>query len=277
MKDKVRIILVGDVTGPIGRIMFQKHIGRLKREHHADAVIVNGENSSNTGRGITSKIAKAFIHNGANMITSGNHIWAAKEIYSYLDEHDDLLRPANFPSECPGKGVGTFEVEGITIGVMNIQGQIFMSHHVDSPWRTAESLLTYLKPKTNIIICDFHAEATSEKVAMGFFLDGKVSAVVGTHTHVQTADDRILPKGTGYITDLGMTGSLNSFIGMKPSPIMQRFLTQMPHRFEVDTSSPVVMSGVLIEVDTASGHTTHIERIRVIDDEIQFDEEDKKS
>jgi 2',3'-cyclic-nucleotide 2'-phosphodiesterase len=273
MKSKVRIILVGDVTGPIGRIMFQKHIGRLKQEYHADAVIVNGENSSNTGRGITSRIAKFFRHNGADLITSGNHIWAMKEIYSYLDDHTDLLRPANFPSGCPGKGVGVFEVDGINIGVMNLQGQIYMSQHVDSPWRSAESLLTYLRPKTNIIICDFHAEATSEKVAMGYFLDGKVSAVVGTHTHIQTADDRILPKGTAYITDLGMTGSLNSFIGMKPEPIMQKFLTQMPHRFEVDTSSPVVLCGAMIEIDTATGRATHIERIRVIDDEIQFEDE----
>ncbi|MEX0672177.1 MAG: TIGR00282 family metallophosphoesterase [Candidatus Babeliales bacterium] len=275
MKSRIRILIVGDVVGPIGRIMFQKHIGRLKREHHADAVIVNGENSSNTGRGITSKIAKFFRHNGADMITSGNHIWAAKEIYGYLDEHTDLLRPANFPSDCPGKGVGIFDVNGISVGVMNIQGQVFMQHFVDSPFKTAESILTYLRSKTKIIVCDFHAEATAEKVAMGFFLDGKVSAVVGTHTHIQTADERVLPEGTAYITDLGMTGSLNSFIGMKKGPIMQKFLTQMPHKFEVDTSPPVVLSGVVVEIDTATGKATHIERVRIIDEDIHIDKEDE--
>ncbi len=273
MKNKIRILIEGDVVGNIGRVMFQKHVGVLKRKHAIDAVIVNGENSNSTGRGITSRIAKFFKHNGADIITTGNHIWAVKEIYPYLDEHDDILRPANFPSECPGRGVTTFEVDGITVGVINLQGQIFMRDFVDSPFRTAESLLTFLRSKTNIIIVDFHAEATSEKAAMGFFLDGKVSVVVGTHTHVQTADERVLPEGTAFITDLGMVGSLNSLIGLKKEPVMRRLLTQMPSRFEVETTAPVVLSGVWVEIDTKTGRAVKIERVRVVDHDIQFDEE----
>ncbi len=277
MQKTIRFLILGDVVGPVGRVMFQKHAPRLKRELKADVLIVNGENSSNNGRGITSKIVHFFKHNGADLITSGNHIFAAKEIYKYLDENDDLLRPANFPSDCPGKGVVVFEVNGIKIGVMNIQGQVFMREFVYHPFRTAESLLTFLRPQTKIIICDFHAETTSEKIAMGFFLDGKVSAVVGTHTHVQTADERILPDGTAFITDLGMAGSLNSLIGMKKGPIMRRVMIQMPSRFEVETTSPVVMSGVVIDVDTTTGLAQNIERIRIVDEDIQFDEDEKKS
>ncbi len=268
----IRILLIGDVVGTTGRAMFQKHINQLRKEYKIDAVIVNGENSANNGRGITSRIMKFFKHNHADVVTSGNHIWHNREIYSYLDQNNDLLRPANFPAEDPGVGVTTFNVNGNIIGVINVQGRVFMRDHLDCPFRTVESILTYLKSKTNVIFVDFHAEATSEKMAMAYFLDGQVSTVVGTHTHVQTADDRILPHGTAYITDLGMTGSYNSMLGMKKEPIIQNFLTQMPVKFSVDESSPVIMCGMWVEIDTKTGKALKAERVQVIDKNLDVGE-----
>lgn len=271
--EKLRVLLIGDVVGVTGRVMFQKHIARLKQEHAIDAIIVNGENSAR-GRGITSKIAHFFKHNGANVVTTGNHIWHDKEIYHYLTQHDDVLRPANFPSVAPGVGYTTFACKNYSIGVVNMQGRVFMREHLDCPFRSMESVLTYLRSRTNIIFVDFHAETTSEKMAMGHFLDGRVSGVVGTHTHVQTADERILPNGTAFITDLGMVGSLNGMLGMKKEPIIENFLTQMPVKFVVDKAAPAVMSGVWIEVDAATGKALKIERVRVVDNDIIVEGED---
>jgi hypothetical protein len=248
--------------------MFQKHIDSVKKKYQIDAIIVNGENSASNGRGITSRIAKFFKHNGADVITTGNHVWAKKDIYDYIAQHHDLLRPANFPSGVPGVGVTTFECKGQTIGVINVQGRVFMRDLVDCPFRTVESILTYLKSKTNIIFIDFHAEATSEKMSLAYFVDGKVSGVIGTHTHVPTADERILPGGTAYVTDLGMTGSWNSSLGMKKEPIIRHFLEQMPVKFEVSNEMPVVMTGVWIEVDINTGKATKIERVKVVDEEL---------
>lgn len=264
----LRVVCIGDVVGETGRSMFQKHVPRLKKELNIDAVLVNGENSGPNGRGITPRIVHFFKHNGADVVTTGNHIWAQKEIYPYLANNTDLLRPANFPSGCPGVGVTTFACRGYTVGVINVQGRIFMREHVDCPFRTADSILSYLRSKTNIIIVDMHAEASSEKKSLAFFLDGKVSAVVGTHTHVQTADEQILPGGTGYITDLGMAGSLYSSLGMKKDAIIHNFLTQMPAKFMVETTPPIIMTGVIIDIDTSSGKTVAIERVKVIDNEL---------
>ncbi|MEX0940661.1 MAG: TIGR00282 family metallophosphoesterase [Candidatus Babeliales bacterium] len=266
----VRILCLGDIVGAPGRAVFQKHIKHLKEKYAIDGVIVNGENSAR-GRGITSRIVKFYRHNGVDVITTGNHIWHYREIYEYLNSHQDLLRPENYPSSCPGTGVTTFHCNGVTIGVLNLQGRVFMRDHVSCPFRAAESVLSYLKSKTNIIIVDFHAEATSEKMGMGFFLDGKVSAVVGTHTHVQTTDNRILPKGTAFMSDLGMAGALNSMIGMKKEPIIQNFLTQMPVKFTVEWQGPMVLSGAWIEIDADSGKAIKIERVRIVDEEIQID------
>ena len=268
MQDNLRILMVGDVVGQLGCAMFQKHIPKLKRELNIDAVIVNGENSHSQGRGITPSLVNFFKHNGANVITSGNHIWARKEIYPYLEQNNDLLRPANFPGICPGSGVTTFKCKEFTIGVINIQGRIFMNQHVDCPFRAVESLLTFLRSKTKNIFVDFHTETTSEKMGMGYFLDGKVSAMVGTHTHIQTADERILPGGTAYITDLGMSGALNSMIGMKKEPIIQNFLTQMPVKFEVDITPPAFLCAVVIEIDPFTGKAIEIKRIRIVDEDI---------
>ncbi len=268
----IRILFIGDLVGKAGRAIFEKHIDRVRKKHAIDALIVNGENSAH-GRGITPNIAQFFKQHGVDVITSGNHIWANKEIYAYLDSHKDLLRPINFPQGAPGVGVTTFTCKGSTVGVVNVQGRVFMKEMVTCPFRAMDSLLTYLKSKTNIIVVDFHAEATSEKQALALYLDGKISALVGTHTHVQTADERILPGGTAYMTDLGMGGSLNESIGMRKEAVIQQFLTQLPVRFIAATSSPFVMSGVWIEIDTESGKAIHIERIRIVDHELQVDED----
>lgn len=266
----LRVLFLGDIVGKTGRAIFQKHIGQLKRELDIDAVIVNGENSSH-GRGITSRTMKFFKHNGVDVVTSGNHVWKNKEIYSYMDEHRDLLRPANYPSECPGVGVTTFSCKGQEVGVINLQGRVFMREDLACPFKTAESILTYLKDKTKLIFVDFHAEASSEKMGLAYFLDGKVSAVLGTHTHVLTADERVLPGGTAYITDAGMAGSQNSMIGMVKDSVIRRFITQLPSKFEVDTKPPFSMSGALIDVDTSTGKATEIKRLLIIDDEMRID------
>lgn len=270
----IRVLFIGDLVGKAGLAIFAKHIDRVRKKHAIDALIVNGENTSAQGRGITPKIAQFFKEHHVDVITTGNHIWANKEIYSYLDSHKDLLRPINFPHEAPGVGATTFVCKNVTIGVVNVQGRVFMREMVTCPFRAMDSLLSYFKMKTNIILVDFHAEASSEKQALGLYLDGRISALVGTHTHVQTADERILPGGTAYMTDLGMGGSLNESIGMKKEAVIQQFLTQLPVRFSVATSSPFVMSGVWVEIDTITGKAVHIERIRVVDDELRVDDED---
>ncbi len=266
-----RILFLGDLIGAAGAAMFQKHIKRLKHEHSIDAMLVNGENSAHDGRGITPKVMKFFKHHDVSMVTTGNHIWQKKEIYPYLNEHKDLLRPINFPGGCPGSGVGTFKMGDVTVGVVNVQGRVFMREFVSCPIRALESALTFLKTKTNVIIVDMHAEATSEKICLALHFDGLISAFVGTHTHVQTADERILPKGTAYITDLGMSGALNSSIGIKPQAVIYNMLTQMPAKFEVETEPPMVLSGAMIDIDAHSGKAIAIERVRVIDNTVTLD------
>lgn len=265
----MRTLFIGDVVGVPGRVMVQKHLARLKQELAIDAVIVNGENSAARGRGITPKIVKFFKHVGADVITTGNHIWAQREIYSYLDQDRMVLRPANFPSGAPGVGVTTFTcINGVTIGVVNLQGRVFMRDNLDCPFRAAESLITFLRSKTKIIFVDFHAETTSEKMGLAYYLDGKISGLVGTHTHVPTADERILPNGTAYVTDLGMVGALNSMLGMQKGAIISNFITQMPTKFEVETEPPFILWGVWIEVDTQTGKAVDIQRVKIIDGDI---------
>ena len=268
--ESIRILLLGDIVGSSGRTIFQKHIKQLKEKFSIDFVIVNGENAAQ-GKGITSRLVRFFRHNGVDVITSGNHIWHNKEIYSYLSEHTDLLRPDNFPSDCPGSGVGLYSCKSHTIGVLNLQGRVFMRELVNDPFRAADSALTYLRSRTSIIIVDFHAETTSEKMGLGYYLDGRVSAVVGTHTHVQTADERILPKGTAYITDLGMAGALNSMIGMKKESVIANFLTQMPQKFTVETEGPMILSGVVITINPGTGLALDIQRVKIVDSDIHVD------
>lgn len=262
----LRVLFLGDIVGTTGRMLFQKHIAALRAQLAIDAVIVNGENSSD-GKGITSRIVRFYKHNGVDVITSGNHIWRQKEIYQYLSENKDLLRPANYPSACPGTGVTLFSCKGYEIGIISLQGRIFMRDHVECPFKTAESLLSYLKSRTNMIFIDFHAEATSEKIGLAYYLDGKISGLVGTHTHIQTADERILPGGTAYISDIGMAGSLNSMIGMKKEIVINHLITQMPARFEVEINPPYIMTGVYIDVDPTTGKAVNIKRVKIVDDQ----------
>lgn len=272
----IRILCIGDVVGITGRTMFAKHIDAIRKEHRIDATIVNGENSADDGRGITQRVMQFFKQYHVDVVTSGNHIYDKKDIFPYLAENRDLLRPANFPSDNPGVGVSLFTCKSVTIAVINVQGRVFMKQDLDCPFRTVTSLLTYLRDKTKIIVVDFHAETTSEKAGLVYYLEGKVSAVVGTHTHVQTADERILPGGTATITDLGMVGSLNSMIGMKKESIILNFLTQMPAKFYVETEGPGLLNGVIIEIEVTSGRAVMIERIRIVDPELKVESVDDK-
>ncbi|TET06591.1 TIGR00282 family metallophosphoesterase [Candidatus Dependentiae bacterium] len=266
--DQIKVLLLGDIVGVPGCTIFQKHIDRLRNEHTIDAVIVNGENAATDGLGITQKLVRFFRHNGVDVVTSGNHVWNKKEIYDYLNEHHDLLRPANYPSGVPGVGITTFKCKEHLVAVINLQGRVFMRENLDCPFRTAQTLLTILKEQTKLIFIDFHAEATAEKLGLGYFLDGQITGMVGTHTHVLTADECIFSQGTAYISDLGMAGALNSMIGMKKNILIQRFLTQLPVRFVVETEGPFIMTGVLITADTRTGKATEIKRITVVDDDI---------
>ena len=262
----LRILLVGDLVGKTGRLLFARHIDEIRNSYRIDATIVNGENSSR-GKGITPRVMEFFQEHNVDLVTSGNHIWDKRDILPYFEDHDDLLRPANYSDDCPGKGIGYFECKGFTVAVINVIGRVFMRQQVACPFKAAESLVNEASKKTPLILVDMHAETTAEKLGLGYFLEGKVSGVVGTHTHVQTNDARVLPGGTAYITDLGMGGSLNSMIGVKKDAPLHNFLTQMPVRHEVDTEPPYVLSGVVIEIDTETGKAHSIETIYKIDTE----------
>ena len=259
----VRILCIGDLIGKTGVNLFNKHIATLKKQYAADLIVVNGENSAPNGRGITSAIAEDLFEHGANVITGGNHSFDQKEVYEYLaDLEKPIIRPANYPTGCPGKGFFIVRLaSGKKLGVVNLQGRVFSRQLLECPFKMLETMLTFLKSQTNLIIVDFHAEATSEKAGFAYSFDGKVSSIFGTHTHIQTSDERILPGGTAFITDIGMAGSLNSMIGMKKEPIIHNLRTQLPVKFEVDSQSPFVLSGILIELDQESGQAVSIERV----------------
>jgi hypothetical protein len=256
----LRLLVIGDVVGRSGRRAVKENVSSLKKEFKLDFVIANGENAAG-GKGITEETARELFTSGVDVLTMGNHVWHKKEAYEYLDRETKIIRPANFPPGVPGLGAAVYDLPGgIKIGVINIEGRIFQQA-IDCPFRKADALLLKMREKTRIIIVDFHAEATSEKVAMGWYLSGRVSAVVGTHTHVQTADERILPGGTAYITDLGMTGPMDSVIGVKMDIAIQKFLTQIPQYFEV-ASGPFQFNGVIIDIDESTGEAVSIERIQ---------------
>lgn len=250
--------------GQPGRAAVVGLIPKLRKERAIDFVIVNGENSAG-GSGITARIARSFFHNGVDVITLGDHTWDQKEIADYLRETDQVIRPANFPEDAdvPGAGFTVREAPGgIKVAVVNLLGRTFMRHLVDCPFRKARKIVEELKEKTDIIIVDFHAETTSEKVAMGHWLDGKASVVFGTHTHVQTADEQVTKEKTAYITDLGMTGPYDSVIGQDKEAILARFLTSMPRRFAVAKKN-VKLCGVVVEVDERTGRAGAIERVQI--------------
>ncbi|MSO45682.1 MAG: TIGR00282 family metallophosphoesterase [Acidobacteria bacterium] len=255
----MRILFIGDVVGRPGRDLVRRGLGALVDQHQIDLVIANVENAA-AGSGITREIGDQFLDCGVDVMTSGNHIWTKKEAIDYIGTESRLLRPANYPAGVPGNGSYLARTDdNQSVGVINLMGRVFLLN-IDDPFACALREVEAMRQRTRIIFVDFHAEATSEKIAMGWYLDGKVTAVVGTHTHVQTADERILPKGTAYLTDAGMTGPHDSIIGVEIEPALNRFLTAMPSRFETATANPR-LNGVIVEADAATGLATDIERI----------------
>ncbi len=253
----MKILVVGDVVGNPGRKTLKAYLDKYKKEY--DFIVVNGENSA-AGFGITVAICEEFFQWGVDVITSGNHIWDKKEIYDYLERSERVLKPYNYPKDTPGKGCTILRTKnGVKIAVISLQGRVFMPP-IDCPFRELDRLIPELRKECKHIVIDFHAEATSEKIALGHYLDGKVSLVYGTHTHVQTADNRILMEGTGYITDVGMTGSISGIIGMKKESIIPKFLTALPQRFEVAEGNEYI-NGIEVILDDETGECLSIERI----------------
>jgi metallophosphoesterase (TIGR00282 family) len=253
--------MIGDIVAKPGRKLVEMHLPSLIEQHKLDFVVANVENIAH-GFGVTPETADELLRMGADVLTSGNHIWDKKEIIEYIQSENRLLRPANYPKIAPGKGhVIVRNRKGIKVGVLNVQGRIFMGPSED-PFSIAQELVDQMRKETPLILVDMHGEASSEKQAMGWFLDGKVTAVCGTHTHVPTADQRILPGGTAYVTDIGMTGPYDSIIGVEKEQIIQKFLDQIPTRFEPAKENPILQS-MLIEVDENSGLAQRIQRITV--------------
>ncbi len=259
----MKLLFVGDVIGKPGRRALRNQIPRLVDHHRIDYVVVNVENSAG-GFGVTPDVLREIEDLGIDVYTTGNHVWDKKEGVEILDRHPKLLRPANYPDGNPGRGLHLGETAaGIPVAVINLEGVVYMSN-LDSPFHKADALLRGLDPKYKVILVDFHAELTSEKQAMGFYLDGRVSAVLGTHTHVPTADERILPQGTALQTDVGMTGPYDSVIGMRVDKVMKRFLLQTRSSFEV-AKNDVRLAGAIVDVDEETGKARGIERLLVPD------------
>lgn len=264
MPDKINVLFLGDVIGRPGRRVLKKYLPTLREKYSPSLIIANGENAAG-GIGITKEVCQELLTQ-VHVLTSGNHIWDKKEGISYLDEEPRLLRPANYPSQNPGKGTYIFkDTKGRKIGVLNLQGRVFMEP-IDCPFRIADEELKTLKAITPVILVDIHAEATSEKQAMGWYLDGRVSAVIGTHTHVPTADERILPLGTAFITDVGMVGGYNSVIGIRKDQAIKRFLFARPQRFEPGKEG-ILFSAVSIEINAESGKALSIQKEIIIEEE----------
>ncbi len=257
----MKVLFIGDIVGEAGRKALREGILKLVERLKIDFVIANAENAAG-GFGITRSVGEEIFSLGVDILTSGNHIWDKKEAVAYIARENRLLRPANYPEDVPGHGsIVVTTSAGEKVAVLNVSGRVFMNQ-ADCPFKVSKKEISRLKRQTNIIIVDFHAEATSEKSAFGWFLDGEVSAVIGTHTHVQTADETILPKGTAFITDIGMTGPINSIIGIKKEQIIERFLTHMPVRFET-AKGISILSAVAIDIDSKSGHATSIQRLQI--------------
>ena len=257
----MNVLMVGDVFGDAGRTAIARLLPRLRQEHAVDFCVVNVENAAGVAEDVTPAMARQFLEQGADVMTSGNHIWDKKEIVEYIARENLLLRPANFPVGTPGVGHVTIKAGAHRVAVLNLMGRVFMTP-IDCPFRKADEIVPELRKDTPIVLVDAHCEATSESVALGWYLDGRVSAVVGTHRHVQTADERVLPGGTAYITDLGMTGPTDGVIGVDRDLILQRFLSQMPVRFET-AKGPAALHGVIIVVDPETGRASDIRRLRV--------------
>ena len=254
----MKLLFIGDIFGRPGRDLVRRGLEAIVSRHDIDFVIANGENAAG-GNGLTREIGDQLLSQGVDVITSGNHIWDKKEVYEYLGVEARVLRPANYP-DAPGRGSFVARARnGRSVGVLNLMGRVHMAS-LDDPFRTAEREIAAMSSRTRIIFVDIHAEVTSEKLAMGYFLDGKATAVVGTHTHVQTADERVLPKGTAYLTDVGMTGPHDSVIGVEIQAALGKFITGLPARFDTATDNPR-LNAVVIDADPDTGRATDIERL----------------
>lgn len=255
------LLFIGDIVGRSGRRAVRVLLPELSRAYRPDAVIANGENAAG-GFGLTKETADELLGCGVTVLTTGNHVWNKKEFYRSLDADERIVRPANYPRGAPGRGATVVRLpNGVRLGVINISGRVFMAP-LDCPFRAVDRLILEVSRECDIVAVDFHAEATSEKVAMGHFLDGRAACVVGTHTHVQTADERILPQGTAYITDLGMTGPADSVLGVRKDTVIERFLSGLPAKFETAQGS-AELQGVAVAVDASTGKARHIERVRM--------------
>lgn len=252
----LNVLLIGDIVGKLGRRTVGAVLPNLRRELDIGFVIANGENTAG-GRGLTPSTAEELVRSGVDILTSGNHIWENREIYPVLEDPEaPVIRPMNYPPGAPGRGI--HKKDGVA--VLNAMGRTFMGVALEDPFRALDAAVDSV-PDCRIKILDFHAEATSEKIAMGYYLDGRVSAVIGTHTHVPTSDTRILPGGTAYVSDLGMVGALHSVLGMQVKPVIERFLLQMPNRFDPVDSGPAVFNSVLVQIDQETGRALSIERV----------------
>ena len=256
----MQLLFIGDIVGKSGRQVLAQNLGQLVEQYCPDLVVVNCENAA-AGFGVTPKIANQFFTLGCDVLTSGNHIWDRREILDYIVDEPRLIRPANFPPATPGHGLYIAEAKnGSKVAVINMMGQVFMSTILACPFKAMDRLLEQVQDLVDVVFVDFHAEASSEKQAFAHYLDGKVAAVVGTHTHVPTADERVFANGTAYISDVGMTGCYESVIGMKPGPSLNRFLTKLPQRLEV-AEGAAQLCGVLVEIDDKTGLSINIRRI----------------
>jgi metallophosphoesterase (TIGR00282 family) len=263
----MRVLFVGDVVGSPGRRVLRAGLKRLRTEHAPDLVIANGENVAG-GSGLTPDTVDEMVRAGCDVITSGNHVWDKKEIVPYLERHDRVLRPLNYPAPTPGNGSCIVEArDGTRVCVLNLMGRVFMPA-LDDPFRVADAFLRALPDPRPPVVVDFHAEATSEKVALGWYLDGRVAAVLGTHTHVATADERVLPRGTAYITDVGMTGPFDSVIGVEKEDVLERFLSQRPRRFRT-AEGDARLNAVLLTIAPLTGRAESIVRIELREDEAE--------
>ncbi len=263
----MRILFIGDIVGRPGRELVKRGLGAIVEHEAIDFVIANAENAA-AGFGVTREIGDHLLEWGVDVMTSGNHIWDKKEALDYIGTEPRLLRPANYPAGVPGNGSYLARTRGgETIGVINVMGRVFMLN-IDDPFAVVQREIEAMRQRTRTIFVDFHAEATSEKIAMGWHLDGRVSAVIGTHTHVQTADERILPKGTAYLTDVGMTGPHDSIIGVEIEPSLGRFLNALPAKFETATANPR-LHAVIVETDAQTGRATEIERLSLGVDDLE--------
>jgi 2',3'-cyclic-nucleotide 2'-phosphodiesterase len=262
LADNFRILFIGDIIGKLGRRAVREFLPGLKAKENINLVVANGENAAG-GVGITEKIYGELLGLGVDVITTGNHVWHQQEMVSRIDACPKMLRPANYPPGTPGQGSLIYQAGAVKIGVLNLEGRVFMKT-LDCPFRAADELIKKMSVETNLIIIDFHAEATSEKIALMRYVAGRVTTVLGTHTHVMTADEQIVAGHTGYLTDVGMVGALDSVIGVEIQPIIDRFVQQLPHRFEPVEKGPTVFNAVVIEADPVTGRCLSLKRINEI-------------